>query len=135
MGVTGATLGGGHGRLQGLFGLMIDAVRSHRVILGDGRIVTASANSYPDLLYALRGAGQNFGVVTETTFKSFDDPAPNGLYYSADMTFSGEQLEAVLTVVNNIIPNQPGELALILTISQADPSVSNLIFLFTTISI
>lgn len=119
-------MGGGHGRLQGLFGLMIDAVQSYRVVLADGRIVTASTKKNSDLFYALQGAGQNFGVVVETVFRTYDDPAPGGLYYNVDMTFSGTQLEGVLAIINSIIPNQPGDLALIFLLAQADPMVSPL---------
>lgn len=124
MGATGATIGGGHGRLQGLYGLMIDAVLSHRIVLANGSIVTASRTQNADLFYALRGAGQNFGVITETIFKTYDDPAPHGLYYNVDMLFFDNQLESVLTVINDIIPNQPGELALIFLLSEGDASVS-----------
>jgi hypothetical protein len=103
---------------------MLDAVKSYRVVLANGRIVTASATKNSDLFYAMRGAGQNFGVVTETIFTTYADPAPNGLYYNVDMTYSGDQLESVLTVINKIIPQQPGELGLIFLLSQADPMVS-----------
>lgn len=102
---------------------MIDSVQSFRVVLADGRIVTASQNSHSNLFYALKGAGQNFGIVLETIFKTHDDPTPDGLYYTVDMTFNAKQLESVLMVINRIIPGQPGELALILLISAGDPSV------------
>ena len=113
-------VGGGVGRLGGLHGLMIDAVSSFRVVLASGQVVNVSSTSYPDLFYGMKGAGQLFGVVVETIFNTY--PASNGgNFYNVDAVFPGSQLESVLSVINSIIPNQPGELALILFFNQASP--------------
>jgi FAD/FMN-containing dehydrogenase len=63
VGLTGLTLGGGYGLLAGRYGMAVDNVVAADVVLADGRHVRTDALSDPDLFWALRGGGGNFGVV------------------------------------------------------------------------
>ncbi|KAL7924684.1 FAD-binding domain-containing protein [Trichoderma austrokoningii] len=72
VGVGGLTLGGGISYFSPRFGWTCDTVTSFQVVLADGSIVTADENENKDLLIALRGGGNNFGVVTSIDFAAFE---------------------------------------------------------------
>ncbi|KAL4778874.1 FAD-binding domain-containing protein [Aspergillus varians] len=101
VGVHGVVLGGGMGRLMGTYSLTSDALRRAKVALWDGTIVEASEEENSDLFWAIRGAGHNFGVVLESTFETWPDKG--GLHYNADMVFTDDSIEGVLTVANRVI--------------------------------
>jgi FAD/FMN-containing dehydrogenase len=72
----GVALGAGVGRYQGMFGLVLDNLLSARLVTAEGKIVDVSKSQNPDLFWAIRGAGANFGIVTSAVFKL--NKAPNG---------------------------------------------------------
>ena len=71
VGIAGLTLGGGIGFLVRKYGLAIDALQAVEIVTADGRLITANADHHPDLFWAVRGGGGNFGVVTRFQFKLY----------------------------------------------------------------
>ncbi|KAK9369875.1 hypothetical protein V1509DRAFT_638558 [Lipomyces kononenkoae] len=96
VGYLGPGLGGGHGWLQGHYGLVSDQYVSMNVVLADGTLTTIDENS--DLWWAMRGAGHNFGIVTSVTSKIYD-LVPN--YAIETLIFSGDNVEAVYEIAND----------------------------------
>ncbi|HEY0815515.1 MAG TPA: FAD-binding oxidoreductase [Pseudonocardia sp.] len=109
-GVGGLTLGGGMGWLTNMLGLSIDNVESAEMVLADGSVVRASAQEHPDLFWAIRGGGGNFGVVTEFEFRL----APVGPMVHIGMLFwelerGREGLRAARDVISGL-PDDIGSL-------------------------
>jgi FAD/FMN-containing dehydrogenase len=102
-GVAGLTLGGGIGYLARAHGLSCDNLRSAEVVLADGSVVTASEHEHPDLYWALRGGGGNFGVVTSLEF----DLHPVDNIYGGPMFFELDAAEELLRTYRAWIANAP----------------------------
>jgi FAD/FMN-containing dehydrogenase len=105
-GVGGLTLGGGLGHLTRRFGLTIDNLLEAEVVLANGDIVRASADEHPDLYWALRGGGGNFGVVTSFLFRLHEV----GTIFGGPTFWPADQGAEVLSVYREFLPSAPREL-------------------------
>jgi hypothetical protein len=102
-GMLSPILGGGHGWLQGHYGLIADQLIEARLVLANGTAVTVSSTLNPDLFWALRGAGHNFGVVTEFKVKIYDAPSTTWTY--DEFIFTHDKLEALYEQFNRLHNN------------------------------
>lgn len=92
----GAALGGGHGRYEGLHGLVQDDIVHYNVVLANGKEIGVNKTSHPDLLYALKGAGHNFAIVTSVVKKIY----PRENWYQKTYTWTQDKLETVFKALN-----------------------------------
>ncbi|MEW1841908.1 FAD-binding oxidoreductase [Nonomuraea angiospora] len=107
VGVTGYTLGGGLGWLARKHGFAADSVVRAEVLLADGRHVVASADSHPELFWALRGGGGGFGVVTSLEFRLH----PVERVFSGFAYFPIEAAAETLTAYRSWIEDAPDEIS------------------------
>jgi hypothetical protein len=105
-GVGGLTLGGGTGHLTRTHGLTIDHLVAATVVLADGSVVQVDADRDPDLFWAIRGGGGNFGVVTSFSF----DCVPVTNVVAGPMWWPVEQTDEILSWYRDFIGDQPLEL-------------------------
>jgi FAD/FMN-containing dehydrogenase len=109
-GVAGLTLGGGIGYLSRRFGLTVDSLLGADVVLADGTFVTATEHSHPDLFWALRGGGGNFGVVTSFTFRCHDI-GENGAIVGGPVLYDLADTPDVMRWYRELLPSLPEELS------------------------
>ncbi len=105
-GAGGLVLGGGYGWLTRFMGLSCDNVEGFTLVAADGSIQHASASENPDLFWALRGGGGNFGIVTE--FEVRLHPLKS-LYFGTGM-YLGDDISRVLEYWREFMPHSPDEL-------------------------
>jgi FAD/FMN-containing dehydrogenase len=117
-GVAGLTLGGGFGWLTRKYGMSVDNLVSADVITADGKRLRASAEENPDLFWAIRGGGGNFGVVTLFEFQ-LHPVGPELL--SGLFVFPFAQAKALLTKYRDFVDQMPEELNVWVVLRQAPP--------------
>jgi FAD/FMN-containing dehydrogenase len=106
IGLGGSTLGGGIGWLVRKHGLTIDHVRAAEIVTADGRALTVNADEHPDLYWAIRGGGGNFGVVTAIEFDLFPVATVYGGLVAYPLPLAGRALR----VFREFIATAPEEL-------------------------
>jgi FAD/FMN-containing dehydrogenase len=119
-GVGGLTLGGGYGWLARRFGLACDNLRAAEVVTADGSVLTASADQHPDLFWALRGGGGNFGIVTtfDLQLHRFGPMVVTG-----DVFYRIEDGTALLHAFRDLLAAAPDELYLQAYVVHATPDI------------
>ena len=117
-GIAGYTLGGGFGWLTRTWGYTSDWLRSAEVVTWDGQVITASADSHPDLFWALSGGGGNFGIVTGFEYEA----VPHGPQVMAGLVLHPmDQADAVIVLYREITSNAPDGLTCLLITRLAPP--------------
>ncbi|PNP44987.1 hypothetical protein TGAMA5MH_03402 [Trichoderma gamsii] len=96
-GIGGLTLGGGMGWLTGLYGTVVDNLVEAKIVVADGRILSVSENENADLFWAIRGAGHNFGVAVEFTFRGYDQ---TNEIYAGGLVFTPDKLTSLVEGFN-----------------------------------
>lgn len=117
-GVGGLGLGGGFGHLTRRFGLVADNFRSLDVVTAEGTLVHASADENPDLFWALRGGGGNFGVVTRFELQLHEVPA----VYGGPIFYPVTECKKVLRFYRDFIASAPRELSAFFAFHIAPPA-------------
>lgn len=124
VGVSGVALGGGNGLLSRKYGLTCDFIRSVRMISAQGIEIQSNDHSEPQLLWALKGAGQNnFGVITSITFDLISLPPKVTVF---NYFWSLNALWSVLEKMENLLDEYPNSLALFARVNRElnnEPSV------------
>ena len=105
-GIAGLTLSGGHGYLSRKYGLTIDNLLEADVVLADGSFGTASKSKNSDLLWALRGGGGNFGVVTGFLFQLH----PVSTVFAGPIAWDQQYARPIMQRYREFLPNAPEEL-------------------------
>jgi hypothetical protein len=116
-GVAGLTLGGGTGYLTRKFGLTIDNLLEADVVLADGSFVRASESENPELFWALRGGGGNFGVVTSFLFRAH----PVDTVYAGPIFWEAKHARAVMRAYRDFLPSAPEELGVFVGLKTVPP--------------
>ena len=106
VGIAGLTLGGREGRLMDKYGAACDNLLSAQVVTVDGKQVEASQKSNPDLFWAIRGGGGNFGVVTALEYELH----PVGEVVSGALTYPGGRIPDLLEAFVRFLAGAPDEM-------------------------
>lgn len=108
VGIGGLTLGGGNGWLESVYGTACDNLTSVELVTADGESERANANERPDLYWAMRGAGANFGVATALEYKLY--PVTTIMFGSLE--YQPSQVRDVLRFLRDYAPHVPDQLVL-----------------------
>ena len=117
-GIAGLTLGGGFGWLSRKYGLTVDNLESAEVVTAAGEVIRASATEHPDLFWALRGGGGNFGIVTRFEYR-LHPVGPDLL--SGLVVYPFADAKSILRQYRDFSIKAPDELTVWVVMRQAPP--------------
>ena len=117
-GAVALTLGGGIGHLTRRFGATVDNLLSVDVVTADGRVLTASTDSNPDLFWGMQGAGHNLAIATSATFQAYK-VGPEVM--SGMLLYSAQDAVKILGGLDAALASAPRELAITLNLLPAPP--------------
>jgi FAD/FMN-containing dehydrogenase len=119
VGVAGLTLGGGLGYLTRRFGWTVDSLEEVEIVTADGQIRTASRDENAELLWALKGGGGNFGVITRFTYRLHEvGPTITG----GLIVWSADRVDDVLATYRDLTESAPRELTAVVAVRLAPPA-------------
>lgn len=113
VGIAGLTLGGGLGWLLGTHGVACDQLLGADIVTVDGAALTVTSSSHPDLLWALKGGGGNFGIVTRLHYRVF----PLTTVVGGILLFDGAQLAPFLEFYGEYMRQAPDALTVEITVN------------------
>ncbi|KAL8940854.1 MAG: hypothetical protein Q9211_002074 [Gyalolechia sp. 1 TL-2023] len=122
VGTLGAILGGGYGNLMGLHGFGVDTLISFNYVDATGQLSTVTPD-VPELWWAFRGAGPNFGIVTSAVVKSTYVTQAQSTAWLGSLIFSGDKLERVVSAINNIKLEPKMNVFLYFAVSESEPVI------------
>lgn len=91
--------------------MILDALESVTIVTGSGEIVTASETNNSDLFWGVRGAGQNFGIVTSATYR-IHERTNDGMALNGDFVFPASAKDTIFSLVKSLQCSQPNELSM-----------------------
>ncbi|KAF7327044.1 FAD-binding PCMH-type domain-containing protein [Mycena kentingensis (nom. inval.)] len=127
VGVAGFTLGGGYSWKTNQYGLTVDTITAVQLVKPTGEVVSVTNDSDPELFFALKGGGNNFGIVTEFTLKTF----PQTKIWGGLITYTADQIPAMNAAVAafsaNVTDPKAGIIPTYNTLL-AQPGISHIMF-------
>ena len=117
-GIAGLTLGGGFGWISRKYGLTVDNVTGVEIVTADGQVLEANEKSHPDLFWAVRGGGGNFGVVTRFDYK-LHKVGPN--LFSGLVVFPEKEIGSVLRKYREFVSSLTEDTSIWVVLRQAPP--------------
>ncbi|MDA2931228.1 FAD-binding oxidoreductase [Acidobacteria bacterium AH-259-O06] len=127
VGISGLTLGGGLGWLSGKYGATCDNLLSAELMTADGQSIVANATENPDLFWAIRGGGGNFGIATSLAYRLH----PLSAVFAGVLTYRLSDARAMLSFYRDFMAEAPDELQAVASLQRDGDPLLNLVVCFS----